>query len=349
MTANIFLLAPSGGLGGGIERYVAALEWALGAECIQYWRGDLANPGPRAHAELLGRARCQLRSGNIPTRIVVAHRALLPVAHVIARQVRGCGISVICHGVEVWGTRRGPRQLTESYLMRRNGVRAVAVSSFTAGALGGTVAPSILPPGLARPWFDLLVAASAAHSRPRAGIRLVTAFRLADWQDKGLPELLQAVCHLRRPEVSVTVCGSGQPPPGLCHLVEAHQFCVLRCDLHDAELAREMAQADLFVLATRTRLGRNGYGEGFGLVLLEAQVAGTPVIAPACGGSSEAYLEGVTGAAPADESAQSLADVLREVLAEPGRLASMADSAASWSREAFAPGRYASRVVARLL
>jgi hypothetical protein len=37
-------------------------------------------------------------------------------------------------------------------------------------------------------------------------------------------------------------------------------------------------------------------------VLIEAQVAGTPVIVPAYGGSSSAYVEGMTGAAPTDES-----------------------------------------------
>ena len=83
-----------------------------------------------------------------------------------------------------------------------------------------------------------------------------------------------------------------------------------RPGLSDRELARQLAGADLFVLATRSRGGRHTSGEGFGLVLLEAQVAGTPVVAPAHGGSHDAYIEGITGLAPMDETAGSLARVM---------------------------------------
>jgi glycosyltransferase involved in cell wall biosynthesis len=103
------------------------------------------------------------------------------------------------------------------------------------------------------------------------------------------------------------------------------------------------------VLATRTRAGRDAVGEGFGLVLAEAQVAGTPVIAPAYGGSRDAYLDGVTGVAPAGESAGDLAEVLRQLLRHPGLLAEMGKRAAEWARECFAPDAYALRATTRLL
>ena len=109
--------------------------------------------------------------------------------------------------------------------------------------------------------------------------------------------------------------------------------------LTDEELADQLASADVLVLATRTRSGRNPCGEGFGLVLLEAQVAGTPVIAPGHGGSHDAYIEGVTGMAPTDESVPALASVLRNMLGQPDRLAQMSKSAADWSRKCCAPGR----------
>ena len=79
--------------------------------------------------------------------------------------------------------------------------------------------------------------------------------------------------------------------------------------------AAELAAADLFILATRTRRGRRACGEGFGLVLLEAQAAGTPVVGPAYGGSRDAYMESVTGVAPVGESAEALAVVLGDLLA----------------------------------
>jgi glycosyltransferase involved in cell wall biosynthesis len=84
-------------------------------------------------------------------------------------------------------------------------------------------------------------------------------------------------------------------------------------------------------------------------VLLEAQVAATAVIAPAHGGSSDAYVEGVTGVAPADETSEALARVLDELLGNPARLAWMGKRAADWARESFAPERYAQLVARRLL
>ena len=109
---------------------------------------------------------------------------------------------------------------------------------------------------------------------------------------------MEAVTALGRPDVCLTICGSGNPPDGLLRLVSEYPWCELRPDLSDDELARKLAAADLFVLVTPTKSGRGAVGEGFGLVLLEAQAAGTPVIAPAYGGSHEAYIEGVTGVAP---------------------------------------------------
>jgi glycosyltransferase involved in cell wall biosynthesis len=132
-------------------------------------------------------------------------------------------------------------------------------------------------------------------------------------------------------------------------LVEQHRHCALLPALTDRELAYQLAAADLFVLATRTRPGRHACGEGFGLVLLEAQVAGTPVIAPAYGGSHDAYVAGLTGAAPVDESAEALSIALDMLLQDRERLARMGKRAAEWAREAFAPEQYAPLAVTRLL
>jgi glycosyltransferase involved in cell wall biosynthesis len=84
-------------------------------------------------------------------------------------------------------------------------------------------------------------------------------------------------------------------------------------------------------------------------VLLEAQVAGTAVVGPAHGGSPDAYLEGVTGMTPRDESATALAEVLGELARQPARLAVMGRQGAAWARECFVPDRYAALAVDRLL
>jgi glycosyltransferase involved in cell wall biosynthesis len=177
----------------------------------------------------------------------------------------------------------------------------------------------------------------------------MTAFRLGDWRDKGLPQLIEAVRTLGRSDLRLTVCGSGEPPPGLLTHVRPHPWCTIRPGLADRDLATQLAAADLFVLATRTRPGRQAFGEGFGLVLLEAQIAGTAVVGPAHGGSADAYLDGVTGATPRDESPAALARVLGEMLGQPERLTAMGRQGSAWAQASFAPDRYAALAVERLL
>jgi glycosyltransferase involved in cell wall biosynthesis len=346
---SVLLLAPSRGLGGGIERYLETLESAFGLRGIVSRRLDLEQPGLRGHLNMLIHGRAALKRAADPVRIVAGHRALLPVATLLARQSAVCGISLVCHGSETWDSRRRPRRIVERWLMRRPGVRIVAVSNFTAGNLAVDCPATVLPPGLSAKWFDALVGAAQDHRAAKPGTKLVTAFRLASWQEKGLPELVTAIAALERPDISLTVCGNGRPPPGLLALTADHRWCALRPDVTDQELAGELAAADLFVLATRTRSGRGATGEGFGMVLAEAQVAGVPVVAPAHGGSADAYIDGVSGVAPVEETAAALSRILAEILADRPRLAWMGERAGEWARELFAPERYADLACRKLL
>jgi phosphatidylinositol alpha-1,6-mannosyltransferase len=242
------------------------------------------------------------------------------------------GVSVVCYGSEMWGARWRPRRNLERRLMRGAGVRVVACSNFTAGELMGDCRTTVLLPALSREWFDTLAAAAAAAAGgqdPGPGIR-----RLTQWRGERLPQLVEAVGRLGRPDVCLTICGSENPPTDLLRLVSEYSWCVLRPDLSDDDLAHELAAAD---------------GEGFGLVLLEAQAAGTPVIAPAYGGSHEAYIEGVTGVAQVDESAEALTTTLHDLLKDPARLAWMGRHAAQWTRQAVTPERHAQLAVRSLL
>jgi len=353
-TGQVLLLAPSRGLGGGIERYVQTVQSAFDDAGVVSVRLDLARSGPAGHRALLAAGTAALAAMAGPVQMVIAHRALLPVTALLARTRPVGSVSVICHGSDVWGTRWTPRHGLERWLMRRSNVRLVAVSSFTAGALFSGGRATILPPGLSRSWFGELVSAAdrvrdATDPAPRPGLEVMTAFRLDDWRDKGLPQLTAAISALGRSDIRLTVCGSGSPPADLLAHVRGYPWCALRPGLTDTQLARQFAQADLFVLATRARRGRRPCGEGFGLVLLEAQVAGTAVVGPAHGGSPDSYLDGVTGATPKDEGVAALGQVLNELTCQPARLADMGAQGASLARARFAPDRYAALAVSRLL
>ena len=345
----VLLLSPSRGLGGGIERYVETLQSAFQDQEVAHQRVDLRCPGLRGHRALLAEATASLTQPSGQAQVVVAHRALLPVAVMLARIRPIRGITVICHGVDVWGDGVDLRWQLESRLMRHPKVRIVAVSSFTAGSLFPIGRAVVLPPGLSANWFDELVGADSGEHGPRTDVELMTAFRLSSWRDKGLPQLTAAVVALGRPDVRLTVCGSGDPPADLLAHIKSVPRCTLRAGLSDRELAAQFARSDLFVLASRTRRGRRVSGEGFGLVLLEAQVAGTAVIGPAHGGSLDAYLDGVSGATPTDESEAALSQVLDAMLRQRSKLSEMGERGAQWARVRFAPDRYAALAVKQLL
>ncbi len=352
MKKSVLLLTPSCGLGGGIERYAETLEWVLASKGILYQRLDLTrgDTGSRlAHqARLVARSRKTIATMGSPVQVIVVHRSLLPAAALILQGSTHKHISVICHGSDVWGRRPAMRRTIENRLMRSPGVRVIAVSSYTAGALSQISGATVLPPGLSEDWYEMLVNARTRFEAAKTGRSIITAFRLSQWREKGLPQLVTAISKVNRAELNLTICGIGEPPPDLRNFLGAYPNCILRSSLADNEFAHELAKADLFVLATRTKPGRQSSGEGFGLVLLESQVAGTPVIAPAFGGSHDAYLDGWTGLAPSDETSSALALVLSNLLQQPYRLSHMGDCAASWAQERFSPEKYAELAISRI-
>lgn len=350
MTAPVLLLAPSRGLGGGIERYVSTVESAFARYSVPYRRLDLLQAGgPAGTGRRIGfvrEVRRAVRSGSGPVRLVLAHRNLLPVVHAVSWYQNFTAATVVLHGNEVWSANRARGART----MRRPDVHVVAGSNYTAGAVAHLCRPSVLHPGVPAPWYETLV---RAGERERAGVdqrlHLVTAFRLGSWRDKGLDTLLAAIPRLGTDRLRLTVCGTGPVPDELRAAVAAHPWCRLLADLSDRDLADQLAGADLFVLCTRTRAGTAACGEGFGLVLLEAQLAGTPVVAPAHGGSGDAFLRDVTGVAPVDETPSALCAVLAPLLADASRRVELGHAAAAWSRARFEPGAYGRRVVRTLL
>ena len=69
------------------------------------------------------------------------------------------------------------------------------------------------------------------------------------------------------------------------------------------------------------------YSESFGLVAVEAQACGTPVIAASVGGLRTAVRDGVSGVLVDGHHPASYARAVRDLITEPGRLARLSDGA----------------------
>lgn len=348
---SVLALLPSEGLGGGIESYWAALAEALvslGAELQTVSLGHAPNPrlGASDKAAFVARAVAAARGlrRHAEAVLLVLHPGLVPAGLLAQRAARvdpgRCW--AFFYGADIWGTSRMTVRL-----VRRAGWRVATISSFSAGALAGSGPVTVLPPGIPERRYDTLLAARS-HPTTAGPFDVLTVIRLAHAQSKGAHELLHAGDLVRETghDLSLVIAGSGDPPAGLRAAVACRPWARIEQDLEFPDLAALYHRARLFVLATRSHQpGIPGFsGEGFGIVLAEAQLAGTPVIAPVLGGSTDAFVEGFTGLRPVDGSAEALADRIRALLGDPPRLEEMASRAACWGRACFSPDAFRATV-----
>ncbi|WP_131785511.1 glycosyltransferase family 4 protein [Protofrankia symbiont of Coriaria ruscifolia] len=348
-TGDVLLLAPSLGLGGGIERYLATLEQALDGSGAQVRRVDLLSPGRRptlaAKAAFAARALVAARRHSPIRCLLVGHPGLIPVAAAVTAAARPPRSFVAFYGTDIWGT----RPLRRTLLTRLSRARPLTISSFSAGAMVSLGIPAVLPPGIDPVWRQALLSTPRPAGADRVPV-LLTVCRLPDWRGKGVAELVEATRQVRERigAVRLVVAGQGPAPSDLVELL-AQADAELHVSPSDAQLAQLYCTADLFALCTRTRVRPPSSGEGFGIVLVEAQLAGCPVVAPFSGGSSDAYVAGVTGWSPTDESAPALAELVLQLLSDRSRLAEAGGRAREWARTVTDPDAYAEQTCRILL
>jgi phosphatidyl-myo-inositol dimannoside synthase len=154
---------------------------------------------------------------------------------------------------------------------------------------------------------------------------------------KGHDQMIGAISKIREavPSVLYAIAGDGEERSVLENLV-AHEglgnHVQFLGEIDDERLIQCYQHCDLFVLPNR-QVGRDI--EGFGMVLLEAQACGKPVIAGASGGTNEAMLIPDTGLVVPCDGPDALAAIVVELLADPDRRARMGEAARAWMVEHF--------------
>ena len=136
----------------------------------------------------------------------------------------------------------------------------------------------------------------------------------------------------------------GAPAPPAGSLLSASTVVeVSESDVTGLVLA--LQQCELFALPNRTV---DGDFEGFGMVLIEAQACGRPVLAGASGGTAEAVRAGETGVIVDCTRAAPLADALAALLDDHAGRARMGQAARHFAVETFDFDRNAERAAAVL-
>ena len=274
--------------------------------------------------------RRELRTGNYD--VVHVHEPLAPIVGWDAAVFRGAPVVGTFHA---YSTRPFPNHVGTLLGARRrfNQLSArIAVSEAAAWTgrrwFGGEY--TIVPNGV-----DL----DAAPSEPKPEsdeLRLLFVGRAEE--RKGLPVLLAAFQALVEHVPSrLTVVGA--EPEELTRRIadpELLSHIDVLGKVSDSVLWRQLGEADLLCAPSLA-------GESFGMVLIEAFAAGTPVIASRIAGYSDVVTDGVDGVLVPPADPQSLAEELQLLAHEPERLRAMG-AAGRRSAERYAWPRIAEEV-----
>ena len=154
---------------------------------------------------------------------------------------------------------------------------------------------------------------------------------------KGHDHLILALPAIRQsiPDILYAIVGDGEERAALeaqARREELADHVQFLGELADDDLVSCYQQCDLFVLPNR-QVGQDI--EGFGMVLLEAQACGKPVVAGASGGTAETMRIPETGQTVSCDGPAELVALLIEVLSDRERLERMGHAARCWAVERF--------------
>ncbi|WP_245537338.1 glycosyltransferase family 4 protein [Thiocystis violascens] len=168
------------------------------------------------------------------------------------------------------------------------------------------------------------------RARYRRGNGPLLAFvgRIID--EKGPEDLIRAVALLRAelPNVTALIIGAGPEAPELERLAATlglGEHILFPGWVERAEIGAWMSAADYFVAPSRR--APNGWVEAQGLTIIEAMIAGTPVIATRLGGIPDAVIHERTGLLIDERAPEQIAEAIRRLVAEPTQARSLANEA----------------------
>lgn len=268
-----------------------------------------------------------LRKKERAEMLIVSH--LLPMGTVarILKRRRGLPYAVIVHGMDVaLALEAGGFKRARAKAVLKDAEFVVANSVHTAQlaeALGADKAKIALvrpSPGFPLDTVlpaDRIDALRKFYAMPTDGFTLLSVGRLVE--RKGFAEAIQAVSLLKKDgrQVRLVIVGDGPERAKLEGLVKSadvsDQVSFLG-KVPDADLPGLYAAADAFVMAPKS-IGADV--EGFGIVYLEANLMGRPVIGSRTGGVADAVLDGKTGLLVEPGSAAAIAEAVCKLMDDP--------------------------------
>jgi phosphatidylinositol alpha-1,6-mannosyltransferase len=320
---------------GGLARYLGELVRCSGLnmEVIVPAARGIEGPGNIAPKEMFREAwphwwplvRICRNAGNRASKIIISHVLPAGTAAMISRVLGGPHYVIICHGVDVRMASAAPRKRTLFRIICWMADAVVANSKSTAAAIQKItgIRAKIITPGVSS--FEVM---SRREARARLGVpeedRIVLSVgRLVE--RKGLSTVIDAVKRLPASErIRLIIIGDGPEYPFLFRSASERPGLVRFITNASDEHVREWyAAADVFCLPVKETPDDV---EGFGIVFLEAALAGLPVIAGKAGGAVEAVVDRETGILVNPYDAGEVERALSLLLNDPDRARRMGEA-----------------------
>ncbi|WP_402469237.1 glycosyltransferase family 4 protein [Isoptericola aurantiacus] len=349
---------------GGIETFVHAMTSRFDpADLVVYtsstpgqeeYDRTLAHPVVRAPTRMLLPTPARTRD---VVRLVQEHRceavwfgAAAPLglmAPTLRRRTAVRRMVATTHGHELWWA-RVPGTRAALARIGRNVDHLTYLSDRTVGTLAQVVGPDVaaravrLSPGVDPETFAGVDPVGGREVRARYGIPadapvVLCAARLV--ARKGQDTLVRAMPAVLRdvPAARLLIVGDGPDADRLRRLVAELGLgdrVVLAGGHPHTAMPAFYAASDVFAMPSRSRRGGLEV-EGLGIVYLEAQAAGLPVLVGDSGGAPDAVQDGETGFVVDGTDPDDVADRLRLLLGDPERRRRLGAAGPGWVRGAW--------------
>ncbi|HTM68916.1 MAG TPA: glycosyltransferase family 4 protein [Candidatus Binatia bacterium] len=261
-----------------------------------------------------------------PDLLIVSH--LLPMGQIARgfKKKRGIPYAVIVHGMDVaLALQSGGAKRKRAKEVLGDAAIVVANSAYSAGLAESAGAPKdkimIVRPCPSFPSYLTMTPERVAETRQKYGLdptfTLLTLGRLV--ARKGFAEAIEAVALLKEKSrtVRLIIAGDGPERQKLQKLVETKGVADrvgFTGKVPDEDVPALMGATDAFVMAPKS-IGADV--EGFGIVYLEANLMGKPVIGSRAGGVPEAVKDGETGILVEPGDAKAIAAAIERLMDDP--------------------------------
>lgn len=292
---------------------------------------------------------------------VVIFDPVLPVG--VLGPMIGRPYGLVVHGAEVAIPGRLPASSSVVRRLLRGAVVVVAFGGYPAAEAERTARQrlplTVVPPGVDVPaGLDGVLRAvgetgdgdvDRRQARVELGLPagrplIVSVSRLVP--RKGMDTLIRAVADpsVRRHEPQLAIAGAGRDRGRLERIARVENAPVAFMGrVSDVDRTRLLEAADVFAMLCRSRWGGLEQ-EGFGIVFIEAALAGVPQIAGRSGGSHEAVEHGVTGLVVDPDDHRAAARAIRRLLDDPDGARQMGVHARRRAVEEFDTSRLAAKL-----